>query len=99
MASQILLKWAMALFFLRFIRATWQRRVMIAITVSFTIIATIDLFLEIFDCGTPTPQHYLFGQCMSFKTVLGPANYLVAVLMCIIDWLDIFFAILTTHSA
>ena len=97
--SQLMLKWALALFFLRFIIKPWQRRTMFGITAFFTILAFITLFLEVFNCGTPTVEHLLYGKCFDFNKVLSPVGYLFATLLAVVDWVNVLFAILATRAA
>ena len=52
--------------------------------------------LYIFQCGKPIPQHFIFiDHCMSWPKIMGPVNYVAAVLNGVIDWIFTGIAIAT----
>ncbi|KAF2155502.1 hypothetical protein K461DRAFT_290530 [Myriangium duriaei CBS 260.36] len=88
LVDQALLKVSMALFFLRIPQKRWQV-VVIHISMTIYVIYTVAFFFVVlFECGSPTGFNFVYGTCFSWK-IMGPLNYVAAILNAIIDWIFI----------
>lgn len=61
---------------------------MILVTVTIFIIYTIALFfVTVFECGDPTSPDLATATCLDWDTILGPINYVGAILNAVFDWI------------
>lgn len=92
--TTLALKISLAIFFLRIVVRSWQRRVIWIVTAIYTIYATAFAFVAVFQCGIPT--NFLIkeavGVCIK-DDVLQPLNYVHASLNAISDWTFAFLPI------
>lgn len=66
----VLLKLSIAVFYLRFLRAPWQRQLIIISCAIYTVFGTCIVFLVVFDCGVPSKlqmQKYFSKKCIDFS--------------------------------
>ncbi|GAM90010.1 hypothetical protein ANO11243_080500 [Dothideomycetidae sp. 11243] len=97
LVNQILLKISMALFFLRIPQQVWQVWI---IRISMTIYATFSVaffFVVLFECGSPTGFNFVYGVCFHWN-IMGPLNYIAAVLNAVIDWIFVLTPILVVSQ-
>ncbi|KAF2156493.1 hypothetical protein K461DRAFT_265871 [Myriangium duriaei CBS 260.36] len=88
LVNQALLKVSMALFFLRIPQRKWQIWV---IRISMAVYCTYSFaffFVVLFECGSPTGFNFIYGTCFAWN-IMGPLNYIAAVLNAIVDWVFI----------
>jgi len=87
--SNILLKVALALFFLRILAAPWSRHIVIGFLVVYGVYATTYFAILTFGCGDP--RKYLFrtaeNECISIPGVIIPMTYVQASANALVDWI------------
>ncbi|KAI4847724.1 hypothetical protein E4T44_04354 [Aureobasidium sp. EXF-8845] len=85
--TTVALKISLAIFFLRIVVRSWQRKVIWIVTTIYTVYAIAFAFIAVFQCGIPT--NFLIkeaaGICIH-DDVLQPMNYVHASLNAISDW-------------
>jgi hypothetical protein len=85
--TTVALKISLAIFFLRIVVRTWQRRVIWIVTAIYTVYAIAFAFIAVFQCGIPT--NFLIKEAVGIcihDDVLQPMNYVHASLNAISDW-------------
>jgi hypothetical protein len=85
--TTVALKISLAIFFLRIVVRTWQRRVIWTVTAIYTLYAIAFAFVAVFQCGIPT--NFLIKEAVGIcihDDVLQPMNYVHASLNAISDW-------------
>jgi hypothetical protein len=85
--TTVALKISLAIFFLRIVVQTWQRRVIWIVTAIYTVYAIAFAFVAVFQCGIPT--NFLIKEAVGIcihDDVLQPLNYVHASLNAISDW-------------
>lgn len=88
-ASTIILKISLAIFFLRILHKKWQRNLILAATIIYTAFASIYWFIDLFHCGDPAKYfiHQVESKCMDFARVVGPLTYTHSALNAVTDWI------------
>ncbi|PNS17612.1 hypothetical protein CAC42_3007 [Sphaceloma murrayae] len=86
--TSILFKISLAIFVLRFLQQTWQRRLVIAATTISTVTGFGFFLLVLLQCGTPSSMlsNHLTDHCGPWH-ILQPINYLYAAIHTITDWI------------
>jgi hypothetical protein len=85
--TTVALKISLAIFFLKIVVRTWQRRVIWVVTAIYTVYAIAFAFVAVFQCGIPT--NFLIKEAVGIcihDDVLQPLNYVHASLNAISDW-------------
>ncbi|GAB7355969.1 hypothetical protein MBLNU459_g6601t1 [Dothideomycetes sp. NU459] len=86
--DQMTLKLSLATFFLRINQVRWHRWIIISSVSLYIIYTTAFLFVAVFQCGNPKPGNFVsYDQCLDWTHVVGPLNYIAAVLNAAIDWI------------
>ena len=82
----VILKWSLALFFLRVIQKQWQQWVVLGVTGIYTLYTVAFIFVMVFACGKPTSSNPLQVSCLNVHQTLGPMNWAAGVFNVLIDW-------------
>lgn len=85
LANQIVLKFSMALFFLRIPQRPWQLWSIKISVVVYAIYSFAFFFVVLFECGSPRGFNFVYGHCFHWN-IMGPMNYIAASLNAIVDW-------------
>ena len=95
-ASTVVLKISLSIFFLRILNKKWQRNIIWTATIVYTIFGTIYFFIDLFHCGNPSDYfiNQVENKCMSWSTIIGPLTYTHSALNAVTDWV---FALLPVY--
>lgn len=88
LVEQILLKASLAIFFLRIVTVTWQRRVFQALICFYELYTLALFFCVLFADGRPTGHNILLGSASNpdfDHALFGPLNYIQTVLNIVVD--------------
>lgn len=88
-ASTIILKISLSIFFLRILNKKWQRNLILGATITYVAFASIYWFIDLFHCGDPSKYfiHQVENKCLNFATVVGPLTYTHSALNAVTDWI------------
>ncbi|GAB7340783.1 hypothetical protein MBLNU457_7155t1 [Dothideomycetes sp. NU457] len=88
-ASTIILKISLSIFFLRILVKKWQRNLILGATITYVAFASIYWFIDLFHCGNPADYfiHQVENKCLNFARVVGPLTYTHSALNAVTDWI------------
>ncbi|KAF4554224.1 Hypothetical protein D9617_5g071010 [Elsinoe fawcettii] len=99
LATSILFKLSLAVFFLRFLQEPWQRRTIIGCTALYTILGLAFIILLNRQCGDPSNffSNQVSNHCGPWR-ILRPLNYTYATLNALTDWTFVLIPIFTIRT-